>query len=467
MFMIPRRSAVLPFTQVCQCFLMLGFPIYMAAAINDVLTFPLMNEHSLHHRTLLESTSTEKSLIRGATTSRMPGTPPQLAPVFQDSGAYYVDMYVGSPPQRQTVLLDTGSEYVAIPCAGCKDCGNKHTDKHFEQSQSKTLRQIPCSLCLESGSCVVDSNTCEISTSYVEGSSWKGTEVQDYVYAGGPHHKSLQSQSLRSLGEVPETTFESGDKYRFPLSFFCMTSNKGEFKTQKADGIMGMNARKDSFWRQMYDQGAIHSQQFSMCVRKFPYVPLEPKVHFVGAMTLGGVDSRLNSSPMAYMHTDINNQMNLFSVQIRKILVQPSGGLRLGGNAPDIDLSPHGSTIVVTDDMHLLNEKEVFVDSGSTDTTLPNELKPVLDQIWKQIMGNPFPTTMVKITAEELKTWPTIIFQMKGSSVINPVPPQRHDKNHPNDVFVAFPPSSYMRLNAIDNAYEPGLNMNQKDIGFR
>jgi len=214
----------------------------------------------------------------------------------------------------------------------------------------------------------------------------------------------------------------------------------------------------------MHDQGAISSRKFSLCVRKFPYVPLEPKTHFVGAMTLGGVDSRLDSSPTLYMDFDINNSRNLFAVQIRKIHVHPNGGSRLVGGTPDIDLSSD-DILLASDDTVLLNKHGMIVDSGTTDSILPKELKPALDKVWEMLMGSPFPTEAVDMSVDELKTWPTIIFQMKGSTEENSMS-AGFDKEHPRDLLVAFPPSSYMRLNVVNSKYVPALSMHN-DFGIR
>jgi hypothetical protein len=404
----------------------------MVSALNDVITFPLMNEQSIHHRTLLEGK--HNSVRSGLKTITEDSS--TLLPVFQDYGAYYIDIYVGSPPQRQTVMLDTGSENLAIPCTGCDECGDTHTDKYFRQSDSTSFQTMNCSECFD-GRCVEEENICSVETSYVEGSSWKGQEVIDNVH----------------VGDEKDTA-----NVKFPLKFTCMTSNEGEFKKQKADGIMGLNLKKASFWQQMHKNGVLKSNQFSMCMRKFPYVPLAPQVQHVGAMTFGGVDSRLQSTPMSYMKLEKDASRQLFSVQIRKISLVPSVKSRLGRSHSDLDLS-YGDQIIITDDEIILNKQQVIVDSGTTDTILPKELKQNLDQAFTRVMGRPFPDQSVKISGEELKTWPSIIFQMKGSVKENPDPLQVHDKDHPNDMFVVFPPSSYMRLDISTGDYQPAISM--------
>lgn len=362
----------------------------------------------------------------------------ELLPVYQDSGAYYIDMFVGTPPQRQTVMIDTGSENVAIPCTGCQDCGT-HIDTQFEKLQSTSFEELHCNKCLD-GLCSKN-NTCYVNANYLEGSSWAGTEVQDYIYPTGKDEQFLNSRNLRIRKDN-----------KFPLKFACMSSNEGEFKRQKADGIMGLNRDKASFWNQMHAAGAINSKQFSLCVRKFPYVPIKQKM--IGAMTLGGVDERLNSSEMKYMDLEENGLKSMFPVQIRKIHVHAEGGSRLSGSNPDIDLRSTKISLA-TDDATVLNSKSVIVDSGTTDSILPIALKPAFDKVWKELMGISFPSEAVELSVEELKKWPTILFQMKGSETNA----NGFDKQNPKDILVAFPPSSYMRLDLVKKMYEPSLTM--------
>lgn len=413
-------------------------PNHLPVAANAPLTFPLMNEQSLMKRAILETTE----LTRG--TRKLQKYSSEMQPIFQDYGAYYIDIFVGTPAQRQTVMIDTGSENTAIPCQGCENCGDQHTDQHFKQSESKSYNVVTCDKCLD-GICIESNNTCSVQTSYVEGSSWKGVEVEDYI--------------LTSLSRGNE------ERKKYPIKFTCMTSNEGEFKKQKADGIMGLSTKKASFWKQLYFQGAISTQQFSLCVRKFPYVPLEPKVQYVGAMTLGGVDSRLQSSPMGYMDMIPDDDgRSLYFVKIRKIHLIRKGGVRLAEPNRDITLSS-SSIVTVSDDMGMMNANKVIVDSGTTDTILPKDLLASLNEIWDDLMGMPFPTEPMEITAEELKTWPTILFQMKGSKSNNLLTEQIDEEN-PQDLLVAFPPSSYMRLDVSKKIYNPALVMHD-DFGIR
>lgn len=371
---------------------------------------------------------------------------PQTIPVFQGYGAYYLDLYVGSPPQRQTFMIDTGSEHIAIPCTGCKDCGKaQHTDAPFHPSASLTFKDLSCSECL-GGTCSLDRDACHIGSKYIEGSSWSGTEVEDVIYPGGFHNDVLNTNTpIRDDDDVYSGAIPiNALKYAFHLKFACMESNEGEFKKQKADGIIGLNMNKGSFWKQMWNSGAMVVPQFSMCIRKHPFSSLKKSDSPIGTLTLGGIDDRLQSSEMVFMDLDQTRKSSFYQVHISRIFVIPGGGQRLRGDAPDLDL---GATLLVEDDEPMLNRKGVILDSGTTDTILPAELKPSFDRAWMDIMGFPFPEQDVEVSSKELRKWPTIVFEMKGGQ---------------ENSFIAFPSSSYMSLSVLTGRYVPSLWMHDK-----
>ena len=426
------------------------------------ISSPLLNEHSVRHRALLEGKPNSMLQLDKYSSKQLRSTTrriqsPETIPTYQDHGAYFVDIYVGSPPQRQTLMIDTGSERTALPCKQCDKCGDGHTDMPFDQSLSQTFRELRCGDCL-SGTCNAEIDKCATTAKYAEGSSWRGLEVLDYIYPGGPNNKVLDVNKKLDDNDDAYSglTPTNAAKYRFPLKFTCMESNEGAFKEQKADGIMGLNLKKGSFWNQMYDEGAIASRQFSMCLRKHPYTPLDSEAISVGAMTWGGVDDRLNTSDMKFFDFEDTKLMpSMFGLRIRKIHVHKGGGQRLR------DL---GEIRLVTDNIEMMNKDGVILDSGTTDTILPPALKPLIDAAWEDMLGIPFPTEPVSLLSNELKTWPTIVLQLTGSTDGNMF---QHGSSpvsdgERNDVLVAFPPSSYMGLNLATKQYTPRITMDEK-----
>jgi hypothetical protein len=413
----------------------------MIASSAHILNFNLLAENTVRHRALME----ERDFLTKPSKAR---ESPEIIPAYQGYGAYYVDLYLGSPPQRQTVLVDTGSENIAIPCLGCQDCGNGHTDRPFDPSFSASFRKLNCSDCLR-GKCSINGDTCEVGSSYVEGSSWSGFEVQDYVYAGGHHDQALDIyQDVNDNDDTfSGTDPKNAAKYLFPLKFTCMEKNEGEFKKQKADGIMGLNMKSASFWMQMWNTGTLVKKQFSICLRRYPFSSLLKQDRPVGIMTLGGTDARLNKSPMVFMDMAHHHRGRdgFYHVHISKIYLSPEGGQRLGGSEPDINFT---NAILLEDDKSIMNKQGVVIDSGTTDTILAKDLKPAFDRAWQAITGTSFPDQYIDIPANQLKTWPTVIFQFKSSTS--------------NNTLIAFPPSSYMSLDFSTGRYKPTLWFHDK-----
>ena len=112
-------------------------------------------------------------------------------------GYFYSYLRVGSPMQKFAVILDTGSSITSIPCKGCSNCGT-HMDAAFDVSKSTTAH--------DTGSV--------FSQSYLEGSSLRGTFVEDDVCLGD------------QCAAVEQVRFKFG----------CATTMTNMFRTQKADG---------------------------------------------------------------------------------------------------------------------------------------------------------------------------------------------------------------------------------------
>jgi hypothetical protein len=367
--------------------------------------------------------------------------------LYQGYGTHYVDLWVGTPPQRQTVIVDTGSSVTAFPCMDCSGCGDGyHIDNYFQEDLSTTFEDVECKDCLL-GSCG-SSPLCELSVSYQEGSSWKAYECSDLSYMGGPHDEPLEPP--------PKDTFR--------LRFGCQTRLTGLFKTQLADGIMGMEMSPSSYWRQAHDAGIVKTKIFSLCFSRQPVASKEGTG--AGVMTLGGTDTRLHGTKMVYV-----NQLNLdgwYSVKIRAIYLRTGGGTSVEAD------DQHGKvrfTKLEGMTERTLNNGDIILDSGTTDTYLPSTINKAFRDAWQKASGLDWKEDApIKLTDDQLLALPTILVQLQGWEGGEPDPMAPGlagsvDADNPNDVVVAMPPTHYMEYSVKSQTYTPRISFSESHGG--
>jgi len=234
-----------------------------------------------------------------------------------DLGYYYVDLRVGTPPTKQTVIVDTGSGLTAFPCAGCEHCGH-HIDSYFDYRLSSTSRRIGCSENVPCNSC--KSDHCQYYQGYAEGSSISGFLVEDYIQLGD------------------DDTAE-----RTKLVFGCHDEETNLFKTQLADGIMGLAFAKKDTKRMntivdiLYQNHEISTDVFALCLGQTD-----------GYMTVGGYNSSLHLGPLVYadLHDSVYYAVNFKGVRVaeHKVSLRPEQfGSMYGGAGSIVD---SGTTFV-------------------------------------------------------------------------------------------------------------------------
>jgi hypothetical protein len=461
------------------CFLLLSFlwiPQIASSAIpattittattpsqnNNIITYPLVPHHVQRERVLKER---QKSNDLDDTQFRRRDIAQEVGALYQGYGTHYVDLWCGTPPQRQTVIVDTGSSVTAFPCSGCKNCGapKYHIDNLFDEDDSSSFSQSTCSsgnsnsCTTQKGQCEKD-GTCTIGIAYAEGSRWKANESTDLCYIGGPHDAPLlAADDNDNHKKEVDIDPHHASQLAFDLVFGCQTLVTGLFKTQLADGIMGMDMRKDSFWYQMFNAGKLGpSKQFALCFSRQPMAERDGTE--AGALTLGGVDPRLHTSDMVFTSRASGGRTGFFSVKVRKVY------LREGTYGQSVKSTSSDALAGVRDlgvSFNSLNSGGVIVDSGTTDTYWNRHIATAFKQAFQEMTGRPYTHSALTLTEEELAAFPTILFQLVADPEANAGSDPAFtvglagalDSDYPKDVIIAFPPTHYMEYDPDDGKW--------------
>lgn len=234
---------------------------------------------------------------------------------FMSLGYYYTYLHVGDPEQFFTVIMDTGSVVTAIPCQGCKDCG-----KHSGGSA------VPHGHGTETGVFVVkDSKTAvntkvKFSQSYTEGSSLSGYYVEDTLCLG--QDCDIASEGIR-------------------FKFGCATRMTNLFRTQLADGIMGMANHGSTVLNAM--RSKFHKDIYTLC--------LSPSN---GYFTIGGYETVRHYSPVVWNTNYQASKNKYYHLQVTGVHVD-------------------GSETGVKQDELKYGSGGALVDSGTTYTYVPSK----------------------------------------------------------------------------------------------
>ena len=432
-----------------------------------LVSFPLVPDH-VHRRRLglskeqLENEQTYNGLRRQRNLQN--NDPHQtMAGLYLGYGTHYVDLYCGTPPQRQTVIVDTGSSQTAFPCSACTDCGANyyHAGPLFDERKSSTFEPHNCNTCSQRADCEEDTDQCTFAQYYSEGSNWKAFEAIDTCYIGGFHNKPVTSDNNNPDAIDPN----HAPAFAFDMLFGCQTKITGLFKTQLADGILGMSNKKTAFWHQMFRAHKIRQKQFSLCYTRPPHALR--KGSEAGAITLGGTDERLHDkSPMVYTtlvgtsseFTDDEEydeeDDKYYDIHVREMYLREG---KAGESAMSADES--ATTIKLVGAGMINDEGGVIVDSGTTDTYLSKVIHKQLSKDWAKLAGIEWSHKKLDLTPDEIAKLPTLLIQFAGDVEMNKEVARLHgggdpnkiaglagdlDKNYPYDVVVAIPASQYM-----------------------
>jgi len=176
----------------------------------------------------------------------------------ESDGVYWTTIQIGTPPQQFSVIVDTGSSSIAVPCALC-DCGNHNK---FNPELSSTVEKTGFRY-----------NQC-----YSEGSCNSGDILSDLACFG-------------DACQANETV-----RHRFG----CCNTYARAFKTQDADGIIGLSGSPDTLIADLRAHHDLLKDMFALCFGRSG-----------GSLSVGGVWQRpmledpvwvpLVNSPMFYV----------------------------------------------------------------------------------------------------------------------------------------------------------------------
>ncbi len=155
---------------------------------------------------------------------------------------YYGYLYLGKEGKKQSYILDTGSSITTSPCNLCKDCG-KHQNGLYQINENDILKCSDSKCSLVSNSCSMGSD-CSFSISYSEGSSIYGKFINELIRFGDDYEI-----------DIP---------FEFPIG--CTNKETHLFKTQLADGIMGLQNSEKSFPSILFKLNRIKRNLFSLCL---------------------------------------------------------------------------------------------------------------------------------------------------------------------------------------------------------
>jgi hypothetical protein len=215
-----------------------------------------------------------------------------------------------------------------------------------------------------------------------------------------------------------------------------------------------------AYWEQMYKAKVIDRRLFALCFSRSNSV--DRKGTPAGAMSFGGVEKVLHDTPMVYASSGESG--GFFGIHVRKIYMRAGAG----GTSVQSVAGGDGdaATMVALDvDEGALNRGEIIVDSGTTDTYFPRVVTKSFKDVFQQMMGKEYTHAATKLTAEQVLTYPTVIFQLSGDVGRNkavadgsasPVPGLAGmvDADHPYDVLIAMPPTHYFEYDEESDTYE-------------
>ena len=233
---------------------------------------------------------------------------------------YYANIYFGENMQKQGLILDTGSSITTATCSQlCEKCG-KHIRKPYDiKSYNKVISCSDEKCNLVSSKCKNSEphHNCTFSISYSEGSSLKGTYINEIIRFG-ENYKEQQGIYI-------------------PIG--CTISETHLFYKQEVNGIMGLANNNYNFVEILYKLGAIKRNVFSICYSQLG-----------GIFTIGEINDKIHNENITYLPM-ITDRQKYFGLDIKSIYVND---IKVQNFIPGVN--------------------NIFIDSGTTISYFPSSI---------------------------------------------------------------------------------------------
>ncbi len=243
---------------------------------------------------------------------------------------YYTYLYIGEKEKKQSYILDTGSSVTTSPCNLCENCG-KHENGLYEINKDNIIKCNDQKCSLVKNSCYNDKDDCDFNISFSEGSTIKGKFIYEKIKFGDK--------------------YKTDNFFYFPIG--CTNSENHLFKSQLADGIMGLQNTENSFTSVLYKLKIIPKNMFSLCLGKDG-----------GYFSIGEILNEAhynNNITYLKLYNDGFYTINLINVKINSKVIE------------------------INKKNNYSNKYSSIIDSGTTISCFPNEIGEIIYEEFKNI----------------------------------------------------------------------------------
>jgi Xylanase inhibitor N-terminal len=381
-------------------------------------------DHEHHHLANESTNNNNNTIISVVDTAQL------MYPLHAVSGTLHVNVWIGQPAVLQTLIVDSGSRFTAMPCSQDDGVNNNNGRRYQQQlhphahaplnaSSASLRRTIACPHCrLSAESCGSSSTAsrqtaggkgaagrsgveqqqqqqqCIIQQAYTEGSSWTATEVNDMVALAGETSslfrtiKQQQRQEQQVLNDL---------NHGLVFTFGCQFQVTGLFAQQYANGILGLQRSRHSIVESMARQGILPHASFSLCIGTAMDSDSKRSSGIADSATsswlgLGGALTPLHVSDMKFTfmpNTTTTSPTTTSTAQ------HTTGYFRVHVEQVWLGHDEYDKVVVASIDttpeimmMGFQTGKGTILDSGTTDTYLPNVLRTAMEGAWLNYTSN-------------------------------------------------------------------------------